>query len=106
MNPAKNTDYINLTKIINLNSTPKSHKNTNKINQIRLNFSTFCKAIELVGMRVLKTKNTNMTYDHGLEVKIRRHSHDLPKKGMEIPASFTFNTNRDREIIVRGVYDF
>ena len=71
MNPAKNTDYINLTKIINLNSTPKSHKNTNKINQIRLNFSTFCKAIELVGMRVLKTKNTNMTYDHGLEVKIR-----------------------------------
>ena len=71
MNPAKNTDYINLTKIINLNSMSKFHKNTNKINQIRLNFSTFCKAIELVGMRVLKTKNTNMTYDHGLEVKIR-----------------------------------
>ena len=71
MNPAKNTDYINLTKIINLNSTSKPHKNTNKISQIRLNFSTFCKAIELVGMRVLKTKNTNMTYDHGLEVKIR-----------------------------------
>ena len=71
MNPAKNTDYINLTKIINLNSTSKTNKKTNKINQIRLNFSTFCKAIELVGMRVLKTKNTNMTYDHGLEVKIR-----------------------------------
>ena len=71
MNPAKNTDYINLTKIINLNSTSKTNKKTNKINQIRLNFSTFCKAIELVGMRVLKTKNTDMTYDHSLEVKIR-----------------------------------